>query len=126
MSGARTLYLSTGNQVQWVLDFSQYAGKDEDGLFRDGNEIYGYLPLFADGKTHAGSSDFASVATTLYQGGTKVGANDDPLFGDKTFKVPSGDAAYQLTTSARRSAKVAAATTRIDASWTFRSAYYGK
>ncbi|MEV5613326.1 S8 family serine peptidase [Streptomyces sp. NPDC052225] len=91
------------------------------GLFRDGNQIYGYLPLFADGKTHAGSSDFTSVATTLYRNGAKVGTIKDPLFGDEAFKVPSGDAAYRLTTSVRRDAKVAQASSRIDASWTFRS-----
>ncbi|MFE9098691.1 S8 family serine peptidase [Streptomyces sp. NPDC007264] len=93
----------------------------EYGIFREGNEIYGYLPLFADGQTHAGSSDFMSVRTTLYRNGSKVGSNQDPLFGSETFKVPSGDASYKLTTSVVRSVKVAAASTRIDASWTFRS-----
>lgn len=91
------------------------------GLYRDGNSIYGVIPLYSDGKTHAGSSTFLSVDTTLYRGTTKVGSNDDPLFGDKTFKVPAGEAGYKLTTSVRRSVKVAAASTRIDASWTFRS-----
>ncbi|MFI9824617.1 S8 family peptidase [Streptomyces sp. NPDC052013] len=93
----------------------------EFGLFRDGNSIYGLLPLFADGKGHAGSSEFTSVTTSLYRNGKKVGSNTDPLFGDGEFKVPSGDAAYRLTTSVKRSVKVAAASTRIDASWTFRS-----
>ncbi|WP_037782323.1 S8 family peptidase [Streptomyces sp. HGB0020] len=91
------------------------------GLYRDGNSIYGLIPLFADGSTHAGSSVFSSVKTTLYRGSTQVGSNDDPLFGEKTFKVPAGEAAYRLTTSVKRSVKVAAASTRIDASWTFRS-----
>ncbi|MFI5683700.1 S8 family peptidase [Streptomyces sp. NPDC051636] len=91
------------------------------GLYRDGNEMYGWLPLFADGSKHAGSSDFTSVTTTLYRNGTKVGSNADPLFGDETFKVPSADAEYKLTTSVKRTVKVAAASTRIDASWTFRS-----
>lgn len=91
------------------------------GLFRDGNSIYGRLPLFADGKGNPGSSTFTSVTTSLYRNGTKVGSHDDPLFGDKEFKVPSADASYRLTTSVKRSAKVAAASTRIDASWTFRS-----
>lgn len=59
--------------------------------------------------------------TTLYRNGTKVGSNDDPLFGGEAFKVPAGDAEYKLTTSVKRSVKVAAASTRIDASWTFRS-----
>ncbi|MGW7299832.1 S8 family peptidase [Streptomyces sp. NPDC054829] len=91
------------------------------GLYRDGNYIYGFLPLFADGKGHAGSSDFTSVKTELYRNGTKVGTNDDPLFGDKAFTVPAAEAEYKLTTSVKRSTKVSAAATRIDASWTFKS-----
>ncbi|MGW5639218.1 S8 family peptidase [Streptomyces sp. NPDC003832] len=91
------------------------------GLYRDGNNVYGYLPLFADGKAHAGSSEFTSVKTELYRNGTKVGSHDDPLFGEKSFKVPAAEAEYKLTTSVKRSVKVAAASTRIDASWTFKS-----
>ncbi|CAM5418917.1 Peptidase S8 OS=Streptomyces alboniger OX=132473 GN=CP975_22155 PE=3 SV=1 [Streptomyces alboniger] len=91
------------------------------GVFRRGNAITGYLPLFADGKTHAGSSLYTSVKTTLYRNGTKVGENDDPLAGGEQFKVPAADAAYKLTTSVKRSVKVAAASTRIDASFSFRS-----
>ncbi|MFE6165806.1 S8 family serine peptidase [Streptomyces sp. NPDC056486] len=93
----------------------------EYGVTREGNEIGGYLPLFADGKTHAGSSLFSSVKTTLYKGATKIGENEDPLLGGTTFKVPAADAEYKLSTSVKRSVKVAAASTRIDASWTFRS-----
>ncbi|MGW3461540.1 S8 family peptidase [Streptomyces olivaceoviridis] len=100
--------------------FGPHLGTDF-GLFRDGNEIFGALPLFADSAKHAGSSVFTSVNTTLYRNGTKVGSNTDPLFGEATFKVPSGDAAYKLTTSVKRSAKVSEASTRIDAAWTFRS-----
>nr|WP_307624216.1 S8 family serine peptidase [Streptomyces sp. V3I7] len=91
------------------------------GLYREGNDLYGSLPLFADAHKHAGWSEFTSATTTLYRNGTKVGSTDDPLFGVKPFKVPSGDAEYKLTTSVKRSAAVAAASTRIDASWTFRS-----
>ncbi|MDT0612979.1 S8 family serine peptidase [Streptomyces sp. DSM 40712] len=91
------------------------------GLHRDGDIITGSVPLFADGHGHAGSSAFTSVATTLYRNGTKVGSHKDPLFGEGEFTVPSGDARYRLTTSVKRSAKVAAASSRIDASWTFRS-----
>ncbi|MEU8970846.1 S8 family serine peptidase [Streptomyces monashensis] len=90
------------------------------GLFRDGDKIYGSLPLFADSGRHAGYSDFTSVRTTLYRDGTEVGSNRDALFGEP-FTVPAGDAAYRLTTSVKRSAKVAQASSRIDASWTFRS-----
>ncbi|MFG2608324.1 S8 family serine peptidase [Streptomyces sp. NPDC048514] len=100
--------------------FGPHVGKDF-GLSRSGNEISGSLPLFADSAGHAGYSVLTSVHTTLYRNGTKVGTTDDPLYGDKTFKVPAGDAAYKLTTSVKRSAKVARASTRIDAAWTFRS-----
>ncbi|MET8801913.1 S8 family peptidase [Streptomyces sp. NPDC004546] len=100
--------------------FGPHVDKDL-GLFRTGNEIYGSLPLFADSGKHAGYSEFTSVHTTLYRDGTEVGSNEDPLFGDSTFKVPAGDAAYRLTTSVKRSAKVARASSRIDATWTFRS-----
>ncbi|MFI6851999.1 S8 family peptidase [Streptomyces sp. NPDC050416] len=93
----------------------------EFGLFREGDQVYGSLPLFADGKGNAGYSTFSAVDTTLYRNGKKLGSNDDPLFGEKQFKVPAGDAEYKLTTSVKRSVKVAAASTRIDASWTFRS-----
>ncbi|MEU9476264.1 S8 family serine peptidase [Streptomyces sp. NPDC048191] len=100
--------------------FGPHVGKDF-GLYRNGNEIYGSLPLFADSGKHPGSSAFTSVHTTLYRDGDKAGSNDDPLFGEATFKVPAGDAAYRLTTSVTRSAKVARASSRIDATWTFRS-----
>lgn len=91
------------------------------GIYREGNGIYGSLPLFTDGKTHAGSSLHSSATTTLYRNGTKVGSTSDPLEGEGIFNVPAGDAAYKLTTSVKRSVKVAAASTRVDASWTFRS-----
>ncbi|MEW1643060.1 S8 family serine peptidase [Streptomyces sp. NPDC091219] len=94
---------------------------DVYGVYRDGNEISGIVPLFADSARHAGSSLFTSVDTTLYRNGTKVGSNQDPLFGDGVFKVPAANASYKLTTSVIRSVKVAAASTRIDASWTFSS-----
>ncbi|MFF4273228.1 S8 family serine peptidase [Streptomyces sp. NPDC001536] len=100
--------------------FGPHLNKDY-GVFREGNNLYGYLPLFADGATHAGSSVFSSVKTELYRNGTKVGSNKDPFFGEEAFKVPAADAEYKLTTSVKRSVKVAAASTRIDASFTFRS-----
>ncbi|OIJ91162.1 hypothetical protein BIV24_16355 [Streptomyces colonosanans] len=59
--------------------------------------------------------------TTLYRNGTKIASGDDPLFGRRSFTVPSGEASYKLTTSVTRSAKVAATSTRVDAAWTFKS-----
>lgn len=91
------------------------------GVYRDGNQIYGILPLFADGAKHAGSSLYTSVNTTLYRNGSKVGSNHDPLAGNEPFKVPSADAAYKLTTSVKRASNVAAVSSQIDATFTFRS-----
>ncbi|MFJ6834377.1 S8 family peptidase [Streptomyces sp. NPDC091209] len=83
--------------------------------------IIGSLPLFADGKGHVGSSTYTSATSALYRDGVEVGDNDDPLSGEKPFTVDSADAEYRLTASVERSAKVAAASTRIDTSFTFRS-----
>ncbi|WP_405860750.1 S8 family serine peptidase [Streptomyces sp. NBC_00090] len=84
-------------------------------------QIIGSLPLFADGKGHAGGTKHTSATTTLYRDGVKVAENDDPLTGEQPFTVDASDAEYRLTTSVERSAKVAAASTRIDADFTFRS-----
>jgi hypothetical protein len=100
--------------------FGPHLTKDY-GLFRDGDEIVGGLPLFADSSKHMGTSNLTSVTTTLYRNGTKVASKEDPLLGEESYTVPAGDAAYKLTTSAQRSRKIAGGSTRIDASWTFRS-----
>ncbi|GAA3792118.1 S8 family serine peptidase [Streptomyces phyllanthi] len=91
------------------------------GIRRDGNIINGYLPMFADGKNHAGASLYTSVKSTLYRNGTKIIENDDALDGGGEFKVPSAEATYKLTTSIKRDTKVAAASPRVDTSWTFKS-----
>ncbi|MFE9772634.1 S8 family serine peptidase [Streptomyces sp. NPDC005931] len=119
----RTQLLKPGKKYTNTFNTAVFgpALDSEFGLYRDGNVIYGMLPLFADRHRNPGSSLFTSVATSLYRNGKKVGSHTDPLFGDGEFKVPSGDAEYRLTTSVKRSVKVAAASTRVDASWTFRS-----
>lgn len=91
------------------------------GLSRTGNEILGLVPLLADGNGNAGSSELTSVKTVLYRNGKKFARNDDALYGGTPFVVPSGAADYTLKTSVRRSAKIGAASTRVDAGWTFRS-----
>jgi subtilisin family serine protease len=101
--------------------FAPRVVPDQSGVFHGPDGISGQLPLFADGMGQEAVSDLASVRTTLYRNGRKLGSNADPLTGKKTFKVPAGEAAYRLTTTATRSTKVQAASTRVDASWTFRS-----
>jgi hypothetical protein len=96
----RTLYLSTGEGAEWYFDAQRHTGKlDQDGL-----------PL-ADA-----ASNLTSIRTTLYRNGTKVGSNTAPPDGGKVLRVPASEAAYRLTTTATRSAKVQAASTRVDAS----------
>lgn len=91
------------------------------GITRDGNQISGALPLFTDGAGHLGYSDVVSATTTLYRNGKKIGSLNAPLAGDRQFKVPASDGAYRLTTSVKRSAALSAASSRVDATWTFRS-----
>ncbi len=91
------------------------------GLVRDGNTMYGYLPVFADGRNLAGGSAYASVRTVLHRNGVKVGEHQDPLQGEEFFTVPAGEALYRLSTSVRRDAALSRVSTRVDASWTFRS-----
>ncbi|MFE7762072.1 S8 family peptidase [Streptomyces sp. NPDC057438] len=91
------------------------------GIRRDGAYLYGMLPMFADGRGHAGASFYEKVTTTLYRDGETFASGEDALDGSGQFKVPAGRAAYRLTTSLTRSAGLARASSRIDASWTFTS-----
>ncbi|MER7406101.1 hypothetical protein ABT373_27385 [Streptomyces sp. NPDC000070] len=113
-----------GRTYRKVFNTAVFAPRvvpEASGVFHGPEGIFGRLPLFADGRGQAAVSDLASVRTTLYRNGRKAGSNADPLTGGRTFKVPAGEAAYRLTITARRSARVQAASTRVDASWTFRS-----
>ncbi|WP_431044002.1 S8 family serine peptidase [Streptomyces sp. P1-3] len=100
--------------------FGPGLGPDR-GLFREGDEISGELPLFADGQGNDGWSGYDKAVTTLYRGGEKVGTSDDPLTGGAVFKVPAGRADYKLTTAVTRSAKIAKVSTETTAAWTFSS-----
>ncbi|MFE7274205.1 S8 family serine peptidase [Streptomyces sp. NPDC057623] len=93
----------------------------DSGVRRDGNRISGSLAPFTDSAGHSGESDLTSATTTLYRNGKKLATRGAPLVSGTSFKVPAGEAAYKLTTSARRSAKLSAVSTRTDATWTFRS-----
>ncbi|PIM69931.1 peptidase S8 [Streptomyces sp. JV178] len=92
------------------------------GIRRDGNQLYGLLPMVADGVGHAGASFYQKVTTTLHRDGKKIASGEDPLDGSARFTVPSAPATYRLTTSVIRDPALARASSRVDASWTFRSA----
>lgn len=92
-----------------------------DGVYRDGNEISGFLPLLADGKGNDGAPQFSSVATVLHRNGKKYAQTEDPLQGWDYFTVPAGSADYKLSSSVKHTAKIGALSTRVDVSFSFRS-----
>ncbi|MFD5985095.1 S8 family serine peptidase [Streptomyces cyaneofuscatus] len=92
-----------------------------DGVYRDGNEISGFLPLLADGKGNDGAPQFSSVATVLHRNGKKYAQTEDPLQGWDYFTVPAGNADYKLSSSVKHTAKIGALSTRVDVSFSFRS-----
>ncbi|MDQ0934311.1 S8 family peptidase [Streptomyces turgidiscabies] len=116
--------LTAGRTYRKVFNTAVFAPRVEpevSGVFHGDDGISGRLPLFADGQGQEAQSHLTSARTTLYRNGRKFGSNTDALTGKGVFKVPAGEAAYTLTTSATRSAQVQAASTRVDAAWTFRS-----
>jgi subtilisin family serine protease len=91
------------------------------GIFRNGNQLYGYLPLLADGAGLTGGTTYDKAKTVLYANGVNVGSNTDPLTGaSEPFAVASGKKSYKLTTSLTRSG-VATVSTKVTATWTFTS-----
>ncbi|WP_232543940.1 S8 family serine peptidase [Streptomyces buecherae] len=91
-----------------------------EGVFRQDNDLYGVLPLFADGGNNSGYATTDKALTTLYRNGKKVGSNTDPLTGSEVFKVPAGAANYKLSTSVSRRG-VANVSTKVTGDWTFSS-----
>ncbi|MFF7590946.1 serine protease [Kitasatospora purpeofusca] len=91
------------------------------GVERDGDTLTADLPLLADGDGHVPTApSFDTAWAGLYRDGVLLHARSGGL--DRaTFTVPPGPAPYRLAaTVARRGAT--GATTRVSASWTFRSA----
>lgn len=101
---------------------------EKTGVFRTApdpvtgvQQLVGSVPLFADGQGNVGFTPGTTATTTLYRDGVKIGENDDPLTGSEPFAVDAGDAEYRLVTSAERPAEIAAASTRVETGFTFRS-----
>jgi subtilisin family serine protease len=89
------------------------------GVWRDGNEIYGYLPLLSDGQGHEGDAAVDSTNTTVYRNGTKL-ASGAGLVYDEPVVVPAAKADYKVTTTLSR-AKQATVSTKVTTVWTFSS-----
>ncbi|WP_342667211.1 S8 family peptidase [Streptomyces megasporus] len=92
---------------------------DGDGIFREGDTIYGAINPFVDGDGHYGGSLYDSARTTLYHNGKKFATRDDVL-DFVEFTVPKGKASYKLVTTIDR-AKVSKLSTRVSATYTFTS-----
>ncbi|EDY47192.1 S8 family serine peptidase [Streptomyces clavuligerus] len=93
-----------------------------NGVFRKGNRLEFVVPLFSDGRGNVARSAYSSARTTLHQGTTMIAEKADPLMGWEFYAVGAEDAEYTLATSVTRSRDISAVGTRVDASWTFRSA----
>ncbi|MEU5977218.1 S8 family serine peptidase [Streptomyces sp. NPDC047315] len=99
----------------------------DNGLARQGDVVYGQVPLVADGRGHPGDSVATSEVTTLHRGAELVARIEDDLLTDKVgpddplFTLPAGRHTYTLASSVRRSADVTRVAGRVDASWTFTS-----
>ncbi|MFD7552049.1 S8 family serine peptidase [Streptomyces sp. NPDC059816] len=95
---------------------------EQSGVFREGNRLTAFVPLFSDGRGNVGQSWYSSAKTTLHQGTTKIGEVGNTPETWKSYAVGADDAEYTLSTSATRDRTVSAVGTRINGSWTFRSA----
>ncbi|MGW1978970.1 S8 family peptidase [Streptomyces sp. NPDC001889] len=96
--------------------------RGRNGVFRKGNKLEFVVPLFSDGRGNTGRSAYSSAKSTLHRGATRIEEKEDALTGWQFYGVGPEDAEYTLTTSVTRSPAVSAVGTRIDGSWTFRSA----
>ncbi|MER6915041.1 S8 family serine peptidase [Streptomyces sp. NPDC000594] len=91
------------------------------GVLRRENRIRFDVPLFSDSGDNSGTSTYTSANTTLHHGTTLIKRSGEPLAGETGFPVYPEAAEYTLATSVKRSPSVSRVSTRVDASWTFRS-----
>ncbi|WP_049564324.1 hypothetical protein [Streptomyces sp. SBT349] len=92
-----------------------------DGLFREGDVLYGWLNPFSDGGGHIGTGRAESGSTTLYLNGEEYATAEDFVDGT-SFDLPPEEGEYELVTTVRRGEPVASVSTEISASFTFTSA----
>ncbi|MEV6951652.1 S8 family serine peptidase [Streptomyces sp. NPDC051183] len=93
----------------------------DHGVVREGNRIAGSVQLLADGANHAGDYVAATGSTVLYRDGVLAGRSQAPLARSGPFTVPAGDAAYKLTTTALLRPELSATSSKVTATWWFRS-----
>ena len=92
-----------------------------DGIVRDGDDIYGALPLVSDGSGHSGFAQYSGASTTIHRNG-ELYVRKDAAIDQEPFTLPSEPAAYTVSTTIHRNPTINRTGTRVDASWTFDSA----
>ncbi|NJP33558.1 peptidase S8 [Micromonospora thermarum] len=93
-----------------LLDFAGHAG-------RQGDRMWFGVPMFSDQDGHRGGSLTDSASTRLYRGDQLVG---ESAAVDVTATVAPGPAAFRVEKRTTRPS-ISGLSTRIDATWTFRS-----
>jgi subtilisin family serine protease len=91
-----------------------------DGVFRQGNTIYGTGLAVTDGGGHQGSLRSQTATTVLYRNGEEYATRNGNLGGAR-FTVPADEAAYELVSTVTRPAAATALSTRIVSSYAFTS-----
>ncbi|MER5802110.1 hypothetical protein [Streptomyces mirabilis] len=107
-----------------VFGPGEAAGGGPWGLFRTGDALDLTLSLQTDGLGHPGVAaqrDDVVTRTTLVADGATVFDRPVAPFVDN-LQVPSGDARFTLTSSITQSPRRSEVSTRVDSTWTFRSA----
>ncbi|MGI5460904.1 S8 family serine peptidase [Streptomyces sp. CA-249302] len=98
-------------------------GSEGWGVFRTGDRLRLSLPLHTDGAGHPGSTGLrygGSARTRLTADGTGIfDIASPPSTG--YIAVPAGDVGYTLTTDLTQQASITGVSSRISATWTFRS-----
>ncbi|WRZ78031.1 S8 family peptidase (plasmid) [Streptomyces sp. NBC_01237] len=93
----------------------------DEGIVRDGDDIFGAFPLVSDGAGHSGFAEYSGASTTIHRNG-ELYVQKDAAIDQEPFTLPSDSAAYTVSTTIHRNPKFNRTGTRIDASWTFHSA----
>ncbi|MER5631480.1 S8 family peptidase [Streptomyces nitrosporeus] len=94
----------------------------DDGMVRDGDDVYAAFPLVSDGAGHSGSARYTDAVTTVHRNG-ELYAQRDTALDEGPVTLPADAAEYTVATTVHRDPAFNRTGTRIDASWTFRSAH---
>ncbi|GLF99591.1 S8 family peptidase [Streptomyces yaizuensis] len=95
-----------------------------EGLVRQGDDLYGAFPMVSDGAGHQGFARYSAATTTVHRNGVLY-AQKDGAVDRESFTLPAESAEYTVATTVHRNPKYNRTGTRIDASWTFTSAHSG-